>query len=80
MKQEDLEEVRKGFIEAIAAHKFIELKFGSDRSLEINKLKQKWAKIKQSLTIIPDLDIETNHITSKSHEFELQLLKLQREL
>ncbi|MBN3958591.1 hypothetical protein [Nostoc sp. NMS8] len=65
MQEDDLEELRKGFLEAIAAQKFIELKLWSDRSNEINKLKQQWRKIKQIFTIIPDLDIEPNLISSK---------------
>lgn len=80
MQEDDLEELRKGFLEAIAAQKFIELKLGSDRSNEINKLKQQWRRIKQIFTYIPDLDMEPNPISSKYQDFELQLLKLQREL
>ncbi|MEH2262434.1 hypothetical protein [Nostoc sp.] len=80
MQEDDLEELRKGFLEAIAAQKFIELKVGSDRSNEINKLKQQWRRIKQIFTCIPDLDMEPNPISSKYQDFELQLLKLQREL
>lgn len=80
MQENDLEELRKGFLEAIAAHKFIELKFGSDRSHEINKLKQQWGRIKKIFTVIPHLDMELNPISSKYQDFESQLLKLQREL
>ncbi|MEH2274669.1 MAG: hypothetical protein V7K40_07615 [Nostoc sp.] len=80
MQEDDLEELRKRFLEAIAAQKFIELKLGSDRSNEINKLKQQWRKIKQIFTVIPDLNMESNLISSKYQYFESQLLKLQREL
>ncbi|MFB2769446.1 hypothetical protein ACE1AT_09175 [Pelatocladus sp. BLCC-F211] len=80
MQEDSLEELRKGFIEAIAAHKFIELKFGIDRSIEINKIKQQWRKINQNLTSIPDLNVEANYSISKYQVFELHLLKLQQEL
>ncbi|MEH2375516.1 hypothetical protein [Nostoc sp.] len=80
MQEDDLEELRKGFIEAIAAHKFMQSKFGSDRSIEINKLKQKWTRIKQIFTVIPDLVPYPNPISSKYQDFELQLLKLQGKL
>lgn len=80
MQEDFLEELRKGFIEAIAAHKFMELKLGSDRSMEINKLKQQWSIIKQNFNGIPELEVNPNSPSSKYNNFELHLLKLQREL
>ncbi len=80
MQEDDLEELRKGFIEAIAAHKFVELKLGTDRTAEINKLKRRWARIKEISTLIPDLDTEQNIISYKYEGIGLQLLKIKREL
>jgi hypothetical protein len=80
MQEDYLEELRKGFIEAIAAHKFIELKLGIDRTSEINKIKQQWTKIKQTVTYTPDLNVGQNSNISKCSIFELHLIKLQQEL
>jgi len=58
----------------------MELKLGSDRSIEINKLKQQWSIIKQNFKISPALEVNPNSPISKYENFELHLLQLQREL
>ncbi|WP_414563674.1 MULTISPECIES: hypothetical protein [unclassified Anabaena] len=80
MQNELLEELRKSFIEAIAAHKFVELKFGTDRSNEIKQIKQKWAIIQQNFILNSHLGFQANISSSKCENIESQLLKLQQEL
>jgi Fe2+ transport system protein B len=50
MDEDFLEELRKSFIEAIAAHKFIEMRYHRNQTDEINRLKRRWNEIKKRLT------------------------------
>ncbi|AVH68538.1 MULTISPECIES: hypothetical protein [Nostocales] len=47
MPKDILGELRNIFLEAIASHKFIEMKYGRNQTDEINKLKQKYVKLKK---------------------------------
>jgi hypothetical protein len=47
MPEDVVKEIREIFIEAIAAHKFIEMKYHRNQTDEINRLKRKWKELKK---------------------------------
>ncbi|MBG1259636.1 hypothetical protein [Nostoc commune] len=82
MPKDILGELRKIFLEAIASHKFIEMKYGRNQTDEINKLKQKYVKIKKcfeaSETSGENLSYE--QLNSSTQNLEKRLDNMEQEL
>ncbi|MBD2359238.1 hypothetical protein H6G41_32425 [Tolypothrix sp. FACHB-123] len=82
MSEDFLEELRESFIEAIAAHKFIEMKYHRNQTDEINRLKVRWNEVKKRFITGENLVNvqDTYKVNNCQFKLENKLNKVEREL
>lgn len=82
MREYFLEALREIFVEAIAAHKFIEMRYHRNQNDEIDRLKRRWKEIKIRL-MRSESEVKFHDLENlKTLDFNVQckLIKVEREL
>jgi archaellum component FlaC len=82
MPKDILGELRNIFIEAIGSHKFIEMKYGRNQTDEINKLKEKYVKLKKCFEASEKEgeNVSYEQLNSSTQNLEKRLDNMEQEL